>query len=232
MVEVSCKKFSRAILFSLIWMGWVFLIGIMIPNTGQGASLLQISEKDIGDGSSEIQVQAEGISIARLFDEIETRSGISIEINEESKENLLTVNLRGQDWSRIILEILKDYNQVHLWASPFRLKKVYILNLLDDSGFQTPATGLPESVRTETPKDKVLDKSLAKGLTKSQLRKVASGKHRSPIPYEMFGDPQIRRFLEESGMKTPEDRNNLRLSMKVRKRARKALAAMRRANKK
>lgn len=232
MVEVSRNKFSRAILFSLIWMGWVSLIGFMIPNTGQGASLLQILEKGVEEGSPKIEVQAEDISIVRLFEEIENRSGVSFEINEESKNDLLSVDVRGRDWTEMILEILKDYNQVHVWASPIKLKKVYILKLLDDSGLQTSATGLPGSVRAEPQKGKALDKSLAEGLTETQLRKVASGKHRSPIPYEMFGDPQIRRFLEETGMKTPEDRNNLRLSMKVRKKARKALATLRRANKK
>ncbi len=224
-----CKNYL--LIFFLI--GWGLLTGIFSPVFGHEAPLLQTKEIKISKNDlKNIVLKVKNTPLLKFTKEIEKRSGITFSVSEALEHDLLNLNAEEPDWTALILEVFKDYNQVHIWASSKNLKQVYLLDPYE--------TSLPDNINEEPSSiEKVVKKYHNKndifkssGLSEKQLRKLAGGKHRSPIPLEMFNDPKIRIFLNKNGMNSLEDLSNLRLSMKVRRNARKALSFLKRSRSK
>ncbi len=206
------------------------LIGLLFFSPAQGAGSLQVFQQESQDGSRKWVVQAQGVTLSRVLNAIAEKSGVRFDIPESLSGETVSLETQGLNWTDIVLEILQDHNTVYVWAEPFRLKQVHLLN----------DTGKPESILSVTAKPAVKRKKHRtkkyykpkahalpdSGLTQSQLKSLVTGKPGEPIPAALFKDFHIRRFLETNGMKSPRDRADRKLILKVRRQARRHLRMM------
>ncbi len=225
--KMSFKKPGRAWNALRIWVGLGGLIGMLMSTAGQASDLFRIEESVTNGGDQRIELRAEGVRLDRLLEEIETRSGIVFDLNDEVRDDPIRVDIIEPDWTSVVLDLLQDYNQVHVWASASELKRVYLLDPLESPEIVPGSAGVNPALSAGGPQSSPSTGKSAIKLTKTQLQKIAGGAHRSPLNEEIFNDPEIRKFLAEHGMKSREDRTDLRLAMKIRKAARKALWAFR-----
>lgn len=185
---------------------YIFIFGLLLSGFPQWAL-----------GKEPISIDGRHKTLEETLQEVSEASGIQFQIPDSLKEFQIKKDIQGSDWNDAVRKILENFNLVEVNVEGGKLKKVFILGIKNrGSDFQT-VNGRP-SIDTKRPLE--VSKIF---LSMDQLRRLAKGPFRSPIPNHLYHEPQLKEFLALHAIGNPEDLDNIQKAMRVRVEARRQL---------
>jgi len=163
-------------------------------------------------------------------------SGIQIKTTDPTtlKEEV-PVNETGPDRNMDMDPVLDGFSRIELFGDDSELKKVILMNRNEGASSQAP-TGLAPPIFTPAnpnvlssspspiPSPRSIPQSkAAMKLSQEQLQALIRGAYRSPLPENLWDDPEYQEFLMEQGITSREDMKDRNKAKSVRKNVRRLL---------
>lgn len=177
---------------------------------------------NIVEGDGEIIIVADDVPIGVLLRTIETKTGIHLIVPHSIWNDNIKINVTVSNWKAGLNKILEAYDRVGIWNLKLELSSVRIISRkthAEVQEFQQAEEYLfEESEQVEVESDSPLET-----LSFDQLTEIANGRLRSPLPPDLFDDPDIIDFLEQFGITSIEEGQDSVKAMKARVEARNRL---------
>ncbi len=158
--------------------------------------------------------------LSNVLQKITKSSGIQFKVSDALIDERVSAKIQEANWDAVVLKLLDNFNLVEVRDGKGSLIKVHVLGLKNQE-FVVNATN--ELIR---PKKRPLKKSEI-FLNTNQLRELAKGPFRSPLPAHMLHDTELRNFLSLHGISSDEEMANVQKAMRVRVAARRQLKMLR-----
>ncbi len=178
------------------------------------------SDVFINEENDKIFIKADSVPLIRVLEAIERYNGTHFLGQEAVEGNTISVKLSAKGWNELFRKLLSDYS----WVSIINQDKSdsMTIHILPESSHSDLSTSpLPDNIDTNTRKEKS-----ASGLSQSQLTRLSHGALRSPLPFELLSEPEIKLFVKNFGINTYDDMNDIDKAMKARNKARQELRSL------
>ena len=168
---------------------------------------IHIEENDKG-----ITIQVNGASLDKVLQSIEGKTGIQFHISPSVQNDRVTVNLNAPDWKSAMKKLLQPYGRMELWNPRLDLTRIHITSARVVSGRSQTNNEVTEA-----------DRLYSSTLNSRQLLKLAKGELNKPLPTGLYEDPEIKAFLKNYGIQSPEDMKDTIKARVIRIKVRKIL---------
>ncbi len=187
-----------------------------------------VNEILIGNYEGVSVIKANDVSLPELLTKITLHSGIDLKSSVGLRNKTISVDIEAENWTEAVQQFLKGYNRVDFWDQDRQLTGAYIVKAVPPKGRNSSEPAL-EKKKKDTQQVAYENKPVVKQhvlLTKDQLGKLGRGNFLSPISPTLWEDVQIREFMQQNGIKHPDDLKNQKKAMAVRMEARHQLRDM------
>jgi hypothetical protein len=168
-------------------------------------------------GAESISIDSHGQPLGKVLQRTSQESGIQFQVPDKFKEIQLNKKVQASNWRDAVRKLLDNFNLVELYGERGKLRKVFLL------GVQDPEQNLISASTSLQPLKKRPMRVTEISLSKAQLRELAKGPFRSPLPDHLYYDPQIKKFLKLHNIAGTGDFKNTQKAMRVRVEARRQL---------
>lgn len=165
----------------------------------------------------EVSINAQNEPIKEVLLRLEKNSGIRFMVTSSLGQERITASIRAATWSEISRQLLEGYNLVTLADDQNNLTKVVLLGR--KSGFVAMQTPLTRTILRPMDQTEIV-------LKVDQLRELAKGPFRSPLPVAFFHNPDYRDILAQYGIESKKDMTDVRKAMRVRVEVRRQLTIL------
>lgn len=178
-----------------------------------------------------VSIRVQQVPLRDLLLSIESESGIRFLVDESLFEESVSADIQAPTWTDAVLDLLDDINRIELWNDDDTLASVRLIGNKDwgAAPVQTSkaTTGRRNTGVRSKPSSNQSTSSVNITLTEGQLRELAKGPYRSPLPEKFYRDSAYRDFLGKYGINSLEDMKERKKAMRVRREARKQLRILR-----
>jgi type II secretory pathway component GspD/PulD (secretin) len=154
--------------------------------------------------------------LPNVLQKITKSSGIHFKVSDALMEEKVSAKIQESDWDEVVLKLLNNFNMVELRDGKGYLIKVHVLGLKNKEFAVKTANEAIQFKKRPLKKSEIW-------LNVNQLRELAKGPFRSPLPAHMLHDTELRNFLSLHGITSDEEMNNIQRAMRVRVAARRQL---------
>jgi hypothetical protein len=186
-------------MFRLLFTGFLFLFLVGNAGAEKPKSIKVINEP-----------------LASVLGKISQSSGIQFKVSDGLTEELITTKIQESNWDAVVLKLLGNFNLVEVRNDKGRLIKVHVLGLKNKETMVKAANETIQPIKRPLKKSEIV-------LNGDQLRELAQGPFRSPLPAHMLHDTELRNFLSLHGISSDEEMANIQKAMRVRVAARRQL---------
>lgn len=174
--------------------------------------------------NSGVKIDVKNRPLADVLLEISNQTGISFTVAHSLSNHTLTASIQAPDWKTGIVNLLEEISTVTLWENNSRMSEVVLLGNHDGSEVfsSKPDSSVSSSINSQNTRKKTAEILL----TRKQLKKLAKGPFRNPLPPELLKTPPFKNFLLNQGVETEEDLKQVKKAMRVRKAARLQLRSL------
>ena len=169
----------------------------------------------IEDNDKSITLRVQDAPLRKVLQAIEGKTGIQFYASPSVLSDRITINLNASDWQTAMKKLLEPYGRMELWSSSLYLTEIHILSRAGGAADY----GKPPTVIELTEADR---RSSAM-LNRRQLLKLARGTLNTPLTPKLLDDPEIKEYLKQYGMHSPEDLQDTVKARTLRVKARKLL---------
>ena len=175
---------------------------------------LTIEVKPLGDGRSDILINAYRVPLVVMLEKLEEKSGVRFRARENLLNETISTEVREVNWSNTVLKIFENFNRLVLWRSETQLEEILLLKHSESNG---------ELLPTNIGKEGGPIQNLEANLSRDQLRMLVRNLLGGSIPSLLFNDKKVRNFFNQHDVKSVDDLRDIKKAMKVRREASKRL---------
>ncbi len=190
----------------------VLILGFPVLPKADPLNSIHIEESDKG-----ITIQVDDATLGEVLQSIEGKTGIRFHVSPSVINDRITLNLNAPDWQTAMKLLLEPYGRAELWNPRLDLTEIHVLSRADDSAVPQKQRKASASTSGTTPPPI---------LTREQLGKLVKGPLRTPLPLNLFDDPEIRAFLNYYDIHSREDMKDIKKARSVRIKARRIMLQM------
>lgn len=174
------------------------------------------------------------VPLGQVLPRATQESGIQFQAPDPMLKEEVPVKESGPNRNLNLEPVLDEFSRIELFGDDSELRKVIILNRNTGAQSQSPtaATSSPRKqskpgvrstpVPNRNPRN-VSPPLPATNLSKEQLQKLIRGAYRSPLPENLWDDPEYREFFVGQGIQSREEMKDRNKAKNVRKTVRRLL---------
>ena len=152
----------------------------------------------IEENNKGITLRVNDVPLSEVLRSIENQTGIHFHASPSVSNDWITIELKAPDWQTAMKFLLEPYGRMEMWGPRLDMTEIYILSRTNEG--QSYSSQRQQNL---TPSHSGAESPLM--LTKEQYLKIVSGSYRAPLSPELLDDPDIRSFLNQNGVNSPED---------------------------
>ena len=175
------------------------------------------------------------LSLREVIRRFSQRTGIAIRLSQELQVDDKALRelyfVRDDSWLEQFSRMEIHYQETG--EKEIILLKSHSLNSSRDPNQKKRASRVPIKTQLESPQgpsrgfDPQRHEARKLPLPLEKLQKLVKGPYRSPLPVNMYEDPEFRAFFAQFGINSPQDLQDRKKAKKIRKAARRWLYQMR-----
>ncbi|MFQ5444871.1 MAG: hypothetical protein ACE5EK_09670 [Nitrospinales bacterium] len=163
-----------------------------------------------------VTLRAQNELLADVLHKIQAESGIRFKLSSSLEGERISGKVQGQNWPEAVKQFLEGYSLVEIRDDRGKLTEVFLLGKNTEGGFKESEKVAGSIRKLPMSKEEML-------LSKNQLRELAKGPFRSPIPAHFSHDAGYREFFAWYETQSPGDLNDVLHAMRIRVEARRQL---------
>jgi len=189
----------------------VVVFALLPTLTFAASKKIQIEENKDG-----VLIRIQRAPLGDVLQAIQDKTGIQFKVADTVLKDRIRVSIIAPDWKTGVKQLLATYDRLELWNEQLELSRIHILSGIEGQNASPPKPkGFKPTNRPKTAGNLPY--------TRSQLQTLSRGKLRSPLPLNLWDNPEYQPFLKHFGMRKREDLQDVKKAMNIRIRARRML---------